>query len=135
MQRHLCLFHVIVIDGNCSVPTKIALFFVERYRYRGGIYKPIKMNRSYIYPLIFVGTVFNMYLALQYLTTIHSQIELLRESYSKEYEHDLILILQSSRLSIIASDSTCTPMLRRCFPPSWKPFSIRKPIPLSVAPA
>ena len=52
-------------DGNCTVPTKIALFFVERYRNKR--YKPIKMNRSYIYPLIFVGTVFNMYLALQYL--------------------------------------------------------------------
>ena len=133
MQRHQCLFHVIVIDANCTVPTKIALFFVERYRNRR--YKPIKMNRSYIYPLIFVGTVFNMYLALQYVITIHSQIGLLRQSYSKEYEHDLILILQSSRLSIIASDSTWTPMLRRCLPPSWKPFSIRKPIPLSVAPA
>ena len=34
------------------------------------------MHRSYIYPLIFVGTVFNMYIALQYLTTIHSQIGL-----------------------------------------------------------
>ena len=40
---------------NCTVPSRIALFLVERYRKRG--YKSIYMNRSYKYSLFLVLTV------------------------------------------------------------------------------
>ena len=54
--------HVIYINCRfaltCTVHTRIAQFFVERYLNRG--YKPVNMNRSYKYSLFFVGTVCNV---------------------------------------------------------------------------